>query len=349
MARKVEVKVRGVYEKEPGSNCWWICYKKDGVRHREKVGRKSDAIKLYGDRKAEQRKGVKMPANMRSKGITFSALSLDALAYSKAHKKDQRNDISRMKALVSTFGDRVADDIKPDDIDNWLSAHNEWENSTRNRYRALMSLVYRQGIRNGKSATNPARLVRQRTEDNSRIRRLLDEEEVKLREVIRRRFPDREPLLDLALNMGMRLSNQFGLVWTRIHPDRNQLDLPGASTKNRATSYLPINSVALAAFRKLKKLYGDGKYVCFSDRKGVKTLTHPREWFVPAVKEAGIEDFHWHDCRHTFISRLVMAGVDLGAVQKLACHKTIAMTMHYAHLAPEHGQAAVERLVTVSK
>jgi integrase len=53
----------------------------------------------------------------------------------------------------------------------------------------------------------------------------------------------------------------------------------------------------------------------------------------------------WHDLQHTFISRLVMAGVDLRRVQELAGHKTIAMTRRYAHLAPAHLQAAVEKLV----
>jgi len=62
------------------------------------------------------------------------------------------------------------------------------------------------------------------------------------------------------------------------------------------------------------------------------------------VKDSGLSDFHWHDLRHTFISRLVMAGVDLRTVQELAGHKTIQMTMRYAHLAPSHLATAVEKL-----
>jgi len=48
--------------------------------------------------------------------------------------------------------------------------------------------------------------------------------------------------------------------------------------------------------------------------------------------------------RHTFASRLVMAGVDLRTVQELMGHKTITMTVRYAHLAPAHQREAIERL-----
>jgi site-specific recombinase XerD len=62
------------------------------------------------------------------------------------------------------------------------------------------------------------------------------------------------------------------------------------------------------------------------------------------VSEAGLSGFTWYCLRHTFASRLVMAGVDLRTVAELMGLKTIQMTMRYAHLAPAHKLAAVERL-----
>lgn len=62
------------------------------------------------------------------------------------------------------------------------------------------------------------------------------------------------------------------------------------------------------------------------------------------MADARIADFTWYCMRHTFASRLVMAGVDIRTVAELMGHKTIQMTMRYAHLAPEHNLAAVERL-----
>ena len=62
------------------------------------------------------------------------------------------------------------------------------------------------------------------------------------------------------------------------------------------------------------------------------------------LKDAKVSNFSWHCLRHTFASRLVMAGVDIRTVQELLGHKTIAMIVRYSHLAPKHTLAAVERL-----
>ena len=69
-----------------------------------------------------------------------------------------------------------------------------------------------------------------------------------------------------------------------------------------------------------------------------------RTAFERAVHKAGIVDFTFHDLRHTFASRLVMAGVDLPTVQALLGHKTIAMTLRYTHLSSDHKQRAVGKL-----
>jgi site-specific recombinase XerD len=70
-----------------------------------------------------------------------------------------------------------------------------------------------------------------------------------------------------------------------------------------------------------------------------------RGWFPTALEEAGIEGYTWHCNRHTFASRLVMAGVDLRTVAELLGHRTLQMVMRYSHLAPEHQASAVDRLV----
>jgi integrase len=73
-----------------------------------------------------------------------------------------------------------------------------------------------------------------------------------------------------------------------------------------------------------------------------------RDWWDAVRKAAKVEDFRWHDLRHTFASRLVMNGVDILTVNKLLRHKTLQVTMRYAHLAATHLHDAIERLVGVT-
>src|SRR5215469_5247836 len=120
MALKKPKKERGVYEKVPGSGIWWIRYKTSGIEHREKVGRRGNAINLYRIRKADILRGAKMPANMREKSAKFSAIARDAINWYGSHdRKDIRNFKSRMRIILEALGDRIADEIKPSDIDSW--------------------------------------------------------------------------------------------------------------------------------------------------------------------------------------------------------------------------------------
>jgi len=115
-------------------------------------------------------------------------------------------------------------------------------------------------------------------------------------------------------------------------------------SQNGKARHIPLNSEAVAAFKVLAQRSSSGAPV-FVNLKGVK-LEGYKHWFNRAVRESGLADFTWYCLRHTFASRLVMAGVDIRAVAELMGHKTIQMTMRYAHLAPEHNLAAVERLVS---
>ena len=76
-------------------------------------------------------------------------------------------------------------------------------------------------------------------------------------------------------------------------------------------------------------------------RKDGKPYADIKKVFRAAVTVAEIDDFRFHDIRHTFASNLIMEGVDLFVVSKLLGHKDIKMTMIYAHLAPEHKTKAV--------
>jgi site-specific recombinase XerD len=335
-------KYRGVFERVPGSGIWWICFfDADGRKRREKVGRKSAAIDLYHKRKTQVMEGKKLPEKIRARKASFEELAKDALEYSKAHKLSYADDEVRMAKLKEWLRQRPAESISPQEIERWLSFKAEQlKAATLNRYRALLSLTYRLGMQNGKVQSNPARLVRQRKEDNGRIRFLSPDEEQVLRRVVQRDYLHHESELDLALNTGLRRSEQYALTWDCVDFERRQLTVP--RSKNGARRHVPLNDAALAALRTAETLRNGSPHV-FLNSSGVR-LHSPRFWFDAAVKDAKVADFTWHCLRHTFASRLVMAGVDLRTVQELMGHKTIQMTVRYAHLAPQHQFAAVQRL-----
>ena len=340
-----ERKLRGIYEREPGSNIWWIRYADaTGRIRREKAGTKGAAIKLYQKRKTEVLQGKKLPENLRAPMVGFAELAKDALAYSKAHKRSYGDDVIRMEKVLSSFRGRSAESITPRELERFLAENaeeNDWAPATINRYRALLSLVYRLGIESGKVKENPARLVKHRQENNARVRWLSNEEEVRLRTYIQNTCPEHIPELDLALHTGMRLSEMYSLTWENVNTSRKVLTIP--RSKNGETRHVPLNATALSALAELRKR-SDGTGPVVRNLDG-DPFAGPRYWFEPALPKAKIRRFSWHCLRHTFASRLVMAGVDLRTVQELMGHKSIEMTVRYSHLAPKHTLAAVERLI----
>ena len=240
---------RGVYEKFPGSGTWWIRFADTmGRLRREKAGTKSAALMLYRKRKTEALQGKKLPESLRTPMVSFAQIAHDALAYSKTHKRTYEDDLFRIPKLLAAFRERAADSITPQDLERHLAQTGEesdWAPATVNRYRALVSLIFRLGIEKGKVKENPARLVKPRQVNNTRTRWLPPEEEVRLRAAIEACCPEHTPELDLALNTGLRLGELYGLTWENANESRRVLTIP--RSKNGETRHVPLNSAALAA------------------------------------------------------------------------------------------------------
>ena len=111
--------------------------------------------------------------NIRTPATSFSELAHDALAYSKTHKITYQDDVLRMPWLLAAFRERSADSITPQDLEHHLARITEeraWAPASVNRYRALMSPLFRLGVANGRVQANPARLVKNRLVNNVRMR-----------------------------------------------------------------------------------------------------------------------------------------------------------------------------------
>jgi len=331
-------KTRGVFERVAGSGIWWTNYYVNGKQHREKVGRKSDAIALYQKRKADARRGIKLPELQPQKVTTFGELACEAVVYAKTHLKTWVDYEWKERDLREPFGSRPAAEITPQEIDRFLTARCKTP-ATANRFRAFFSLCYRIGMENGKVASNPARLVRMRRENNARLRFLSRDEYKKLSEIILRDCPEQHPAFVVSVYTGMRWGEQFSLAWNQVDLKRGIIRL--TETKNGSARNVPLNSIALDALRKQQATVPHKP----ADRVFPDAGDYCRFWFEPAIKDAELTGYTWHCNRHTFCSWLAMAGVSIKEIQTLAGHKTITMAARYAHLSPDAAASASERMV----
>jgi integrase len=171
-------------------------------------------------------------------------------------------------------------------------------------------------------------------------------EEAKLRAAIERGNPDHVPAFDLSVHTGMRSGEQFSLQWSQVDWERRIVILP--RTKNGNSRHVPLNAVALRQIKKRHdEIQPDSPWVHLNGDKA--KLRGHRDWFEPALINSGLVEYSWHCNRHTFASRLVMAGVDLRTVGELLGHRTPSMTWRYSHLAPAHQQRDVDLLVATEK
>jgi hypothetical protein len=107
-----------------------------------------------------------------------------------------------------------------------------------------------------------------------------------------------------------------------------------------------VDSVGIRAILSRRARPLDGAALVFRNTAGTRDLRWAKKTVPAALRAARIEDFRFHDLRHTFASRLAMESVDLMTIRDLMGHKPITMTLRYSHLSPGHRQKAVERLVT---
>ena len=220
-----------------------------------------------------------------------------------------------------------------------------------------LRLILNVAIKWGYIDKNPTKEVTKLKEDESKTPRYLSIEECK-------RFldacpPKLYPIYYTFLHTGMRKGELENLTWADVDLKRRQIRIEAKAHWKPKTGerHIPISDSLLTLLKKLRKEWEAG------EKRGGGKGTHPesdlvfplkptahshnylRTELIKIAKKAELGDFtKLHTLRHTFASHLVMQGVDLTTVQKLLGHTDIEMTMIYAHLAPDHLSAAVNKL-----
>jgi integrase len=230
-----------------------------------------------------------------------------------------------------------------------------------------LSSVLSRAVRLGKVTENPIRRVEKPRidrrpkirfldkQDESRLRAALHARDAETREARksanawrqeRRRellpplphFGDHlTPAVLLSLNTGLRRGEILALRWESIDFDRQILTVEGRFAKNRQTRHVPLNDAATTVLRCWHEQATGGPRV-FDVTTGFKSA------WAPLLKRARITKFRWHDLRHHFASRLIQAGVPLNTVRDLLGRASVAMSLRYAHLAPNQRREAVAKL-----
>lgn len=156
--------------------------------------------------------------------------------------------------------------------------------------------------------------------------------------------PDLYPALVLALSTGARAQEILGLRWPQVDFSRRVATL--FDTKNGDIRPLPLAGLALELLKERSRVRRLDTDLVFPGR-GRGAACRPvflRNAFLLALKRAEIEDFRWHDLRHSAASYLAMNGASLAEIAEILGHKTLEMVKRYAHLSPAHTAGVVEKM-----
>lgn len=264
-----------------------------------------------------------------------------------------RQKATRLRWWVEEIGDRRLSDVTPALISECkrrllagpLPSGKRRAGATVNRYLAELSRVFTVAVRELQWVeTNPVQRVERLPESRGRTRFLDDDERTRLLRACR--VSSNRSLygaVAVALGTGGRQGEVLGLRWRDVNLRPGEAAVTFRDTKNGETRSVALEGLALEAMREVhsqRRLDTDLVFPTVAG-KGPAAIRHA---FERAVAAAEIEDFRFHDLRHTFASYLAMSGATLAEIADAMGHKTLAMVKRYAHLSQQHARGVVARM-----
>ena len=330
---------KGLYKR---GNIWWMTYR-DALGQQRfescKTQKKGEAEQRLIDRRKEVIDGVVPSPKAHPMGL---AAFLDDYAQHVAHQRGVRTKRLHFQHLTRLLGNPPLHTISVKMLERYrdLRRTEGAGPATINRELSTIKHVMTKAASwklIAKHQREDLREVQRDKEPPGRLRYLGSKDEAqRLIDGCRGMF---KALVLVALHTGMRRGELLSLPWENVDMDQGFIHLRATKTGEGRT--LPMNETVWKVLANLRK--GKNTSWVFHDEEN-RPFRDTHKKFVWACKRANIQDFRFHDLRHTFASWLVMDGVPLATVSHLLGHKSIQMTMRYAHLSPEHRMGAVRSL-----
>ncbi|TCK61550.1 tyrosine-type recombinase/integrase [Seleniivibrio woodruffii] len=282
--------------------------------------------------------------NKELKNIVFSDfIDNQFTPHYRLKNKAFKSEKSRFKVIKEQLGDILLKSVTEYDIDKflkYLQLERKISKSTINRYIATVKRMMNYAIELNIIVINPMRHIKQMPVSNERTRYLTNEEvERVLTECRRSRNKNLYYIVQVALKTGMRFSEVLTLKGKNVSLINRSIIIAQHNTKNGKQRFIPIND---ALYDVLVEYFNQCGSI--GDEEKLFKNKSIRGAYENAIKRAEINDFNFHDLRHTFASRLVQKEVGLYTVSELLGHSNITVTKRYAHLNQKNLRDAVEKL-----
>lgn len=267
--------------------------------------------------------------------------------------KNARGQVRQLEWWKAAIGSYTLADVTPaliaehrDKLASGITVRGKVRNpATVVRYMAALSVAFTTAVKEwGWIDDSPMRKVTKPKESRGRVRFLSDDERTRLLKACQEsKNPFLYPVVVLALSTGMRHGEAIGLTWDVVDLNRGRAILH--ETKNGERRAVAIAGPALEVLKELSKVRRIDTHLLFPSKDtATRRPMELRKPWLAAIKKADIQDFKFHDLRHSTASYLAMNGASLAEIAEVLGHKTLQMVKRYAHLSEGHTARVVESM-----
>lgn len=295
-----------------------LCAGATSIKEAEKI---ENAFKY----KLQQQQNGIIPRDL--KNITINKLFKIYLEYSETNKKSYDSDVSRTKLIKQYFGETtLIKDITPEKVEKFKVFLLDQNRSTMtvNRYLEQIKTAFRMAVDNNYLLKNPCQNIKKFPVKNYSVRYLKPDEEERLFKVLPEYL---KGIVIVALNTGLRKSNILELRWEQINFDFNFIEV--LENKGNKHLLIPLNEKLIQFFNNKPDTERTG-YIFINPETGLPYKDIKKAWST-ALEKAKIENFRFHDLRHTVGTRLAEQLVPVNVIKELLGHSDVHTTMRYVH------------------